>query len=60
MIWHIWWMVVAGLVGAFATFVAFAWRDRAEETISVEEIARLDGANRHARREALARYGMTA
>ena len=29
LIWHIWWMVGAGrLVGAFATFVVFAWRDR--------------------------------
>ena len=30
LIWHIWWMVAAGAVGAFATFVVFAWRDEDE------------------------------
>ena len=29
-----------GLVGAYATFVFFAWRDVAEEEISAEEVAR--------------------
>ena len=33
MIWHIWWMVAAGFVGAFATFVVFAWRDHDEYEI---------------------------
>jgi cytochrome o ubiquinol oxidase subunit 1 len=28
--------------GAFATFVAFAWRDRTEYRISAEEVARID------------------
>ncbi len=28
LIWHIWWLAIAGFVGAFATFVVFAWRDR--------------------------------
>src|SRR5215468_7604078 len=27
MIWHIWWIVILGLIGAYATFVVFAWRD---------------------------------
>ena len=31
LIWHIWWLVVAGCVGAFATFVVFAWRDQDED-----------------------------
>ncbi len=26
LIWDIWWLVALGVVGAFATFVAFAWR----------------------------------
>jgi len=30
LIWHIWWMLAVGLLGAFATFVAFAWRDVSE------------------------------
>jgi cytochrome o ubiquinol oxidase subunit 1 len=55
LIWHIWWMVAAALLGAFATFVVFAWRDRAEYVIPVEDVARIDGANRRARSAELAR-----
>jgi cytochrome o ubiquinol oxidase subunit I len=54
MIWHIWWMVAAALLGAFVTFVVFAWRDRTEYAIPVEEVARIDRANRRARGEILA------
>jgi cytochrome o ubiquinol oxidase subunit 1 len=54
LIWHIWWMVAVAFVGAFATFVAFAWRDRTEVTIPAVEVARLDRANRVARAAALA------
>jgi cytochrome o ubiquinol oxidase subunit I len=50
LIWHIWWMVIAGLVGAYATFVVFAWRDHDEYEIPAEEVARLDRANIAARR----------
>jgi cytochrome o ubiquinol oxidase subunit 1 len=50
MIWHIWWMAIAGLIGAFATFVVFAWRDHDEYEIPAEEVARLDRANVLARR----------
>jgi cytochrome o ubiquinol oxidase subunit I len=49
LIWHIWWLVAAAGLGAFATFVVFAWRDRPEYTISAEEVARIDRANRSAR-----------
>jgi cytochrome o ubiquinol oxidase subunit I len=55
LIWHIWWMVGVAFVGAFATFVVFAWRDRHEDVIPAETVARLDRANRNARREALAK-----
>jgi cytochrome o ubiquinol oxidase subunit 1 len=55
LIWHIWWIVVLGLVGAYATFVVFAWRDVAESAIPAEEVARMDRANRAARLEALQR-----
>ena len=54
LIWHIWWMAGAGLLGAFATFVAFAWRDRAEVEMPASEVARLDGDNRRARADRLA------
>ncbi|WP_414694007.1 cytochrome o ubiquinol oxidase subunit I [Phenylobacterium sp.] len=49
LIWHIWWLVALGLVGAFATFVVFAWRDIDEYEIPAEEVARLDRARRAAR-----------
>jgi cytochrome o ubiquinol oxidase subunit I len=51
LIWHIWWMVIAGSIGAFATFVVFAWRDRDEYEIPADEVARIDRANIAARRE---------
>ena len=51
LIWHIWWMAILGLLGAFATFVVFAWQDITEEHIPAAEVARLDRANR-ARRSA--------
>jgi cytochrome o ubiquinol oxidase subunit I len=49
MIWHIWWMVAVSFVGAFATFVVFAWRDRTDDVIPAGEVARLDRQNRRAR-----------
>ncbi|MBN8900057.1 MAG: cbb3-type cytochrome c oxidase subunit I, partial [Rhodospirillales bacterium] len=54
LIWHIWWMVLLGLVGAFATVVVFAWRDVDEYEIPAEEVARLDRERRRQREEALA------
>jgi cytochrome o ubiquinol oxidase subunit 1 len=56
LIWHIWWMVGLGIVGAWATFVVFAWRDVPEYVIPGAEVASIDRANRNARREALATY----
>jgi cytochrome o ubiquinol oxidase subunit 1 len=53
LIWHIWWLVVLGLVCAYITFVVFAWRDVAEFEIPAEEVARIDRANRQARAEYL-------
>jgi cytochrome o ubiquinol oxidase subunit 1 len=55
LIWHIWWMVVAGAIGAFATFVAFAWRDHDEDIIPADEVARIDGSNRAQRHAILIR-----
>jgi len=54
LIWHIWWMVILGLIGAFATFVVFAWRDVDEYEIPAAEVARLDRERRRLREEALA------
>jgi cytochrome o ubiquinol oxidase subunit 1 len=55
MIWHIWWLAALSFIGAFATFVAFAWRDRTEYRIPADEVARIDRENRRARRAALVR-----
>ena len=57
LIWHIWWMVIAGFVGAFATFVVFAWRDHDEYEIPADEVARLDRANIAARRDLVTAAG---
>jgi cytochrome o ubiquinol oxidase subunit 1 len=49
MIWHIWWLAALGLAGAFATFVAFAWRDKAEYDLPAAELAEIDARRRSAR-----------
>jgi cytochrome o ubiquinol oxidase subunit 1 len=54
LIWHIWWLVAAGALGAFATFVVFAWRDEDEYVIPAEEVARIDRANMAQRHAAFA------
>ncbi|MDB5394531.1 MAG: Cytochrome ubiquinol oxidase subunit [Rhodospirillales bacterium] len=59
LIWHIWWLVALAALGAYATFVVFAWRDRHEDIIPADVIARIDRANRSARGEALARMQVT-
>src|SRR6202166_4986008 len=53
LIWHIWWLVALAALGAYATFVVFAWRDRVEYVIPAGEVARIDRANRSARGDAL-------
>jgi cytochrome o ubiquinol oxidase subunit I len=50
LIWHIWWMVALGGVGAFATFVVFAWRDHDEYVVPAAEVARIDRAIIESRR----------
>jgi len=57
LIWHIWWLAILGLIGAYATFVVFAWRDTSEYIIPAGEVARIDRMNRGARQEALANAG---
>jgi len=60
LIWHIWWIVALAALGAYATFVVFAWRDRVEDIIPAEIVARLDRANRSARGEAFVEAGAVA
>src|SRR5574337_829566 len=54
LIWHIWWLALLTFVGAYVTFVIFAWRDRVEYHIPADEVARIDRENRASRRAALA------
>jgi cytochrome o ubiquinol oxidase subunit I len=51
MIWHIWWLAIAGLAAAYAIFVWYAWRDEVEYEIPAEEVARADRARRKARQD---------
>jgi cytochrome o ubiquinol oxidase subunit 1 len=48
-------MVVVGAIGAFATFVVFAWRDHDEDTIPADEVARIDRRHRAQRHAILSR-----
>jgi cytochrome o ubiquinol oxidase subunit 1 len=57
LIWHIWWLVAVGGIGAFATFVVFAWRDRDEYVVPAAEVARIDRVNLEQRRAALSLAG---
>ncbi len=56
LIWHIWWIVGLAALGAYATFVVFAWRDTDEYLIPAETVARIDRANRSARNAAIASH----
>ena len=49
LIWHIWWMVTIGLIGAFSTFVSFGWRNRYEYELPKTQLATIDEKRRHAR-----------
>jgi len=51
------WLVILGLIGAYATFVVFAWRDHDEYEIPADEVARLDRANLAARRNLVTAAG---
>ncbi|MBB4008598.1 cbb3-type cytochrome c oxidase subunit I [Allorhizobium taibaishanense] len=60
LIWNIWWLVIIGLLGAYATFVVFAWRDRVEYEVPVEDVAKIDRLRRKARTAWLAEHGRPA
>jgi cytochrome o ubiquinol oxidase subunit 1 len=42
LVWHIWWLVDASLVGAFAATVAFAFRPHDEVEVHAAELERFD------------------
>jgi len=47
LIWHIWWMAIASLIGAFVAVLFFAWRDDSPIVIPAEEVARIDRLHPH-------------
>ena len=53
LVWHIWWLVILGFLGAWATFVVFAWRDEAEFEVTAEEAEAIDRDRRAAKAELL-------
>jgi cytochrome o ubiquinol oxidase subunit I len=46
LIWHIWWLVILGLLAAAATAMAFGWSEDREREIPAGEIASLERARR--------------
>ena len=60
LIWHIWWLVILGLIGAYAVFVGFAWRRDEEFVVPASEVARIDRERRRVREQALATLEMPA
>ncbi|MBB4619080.1 cytochrome o ubiquinol oxidase subunit I [Sphingomonas abaci] len=53
LVWHIWWLVIAGFLGAWATFVVFAWRDEPDYEVTAEEAEAIDRDRRAAKAKLL-------
>ena len=53
MIWHIWWLVLLGILGAWATFVVFAWRDKDEYEIHAADLETADRERRRRKAQML-------
>ncbi|BBS16344.1 cytochrome o ubiquinol oxidase subunit I [Aeromonas caviae] len=43
MIWHIWWMVIAGFIGMIATWIIHSFNDDVDYYVQVDEIERIEG-----------------
>jgi cytochrome o ubiquinol oxidase subunit 1 len=42
LIWHIWWAVILGLLGAVAVLAVFGWSENREFEIEADEVARIE------------------
>jgi cytochrome o ubiquinol oxidase subunit 1 len=45
LIWHIWWLACAAVLGAFVATLFFAFRDKDEIEIPLEQLVRFDRAH---------------
>jgi len=52
LIWHIWWMVIIGLLASVVTLMVFGWSDPREREISAAEIAEIERARLSVRQPA--------
>jgi cytochrome o ubiquinol oxidase subunit I len=43
-IWHIWWLVILGLLAIAVTMMAFGWSENREREVSANEMARMERA----------------
>lgn len=43
MIWHIWWMAIAGFVGMIGTWIIHSFNDDVDYYVQVDEIERIEG-----------------
>jgi len=51
LVWHIWWMAIAGLVGTIFTIMVYAFLPQRETVIPAEEVRRVDEPWRRQARE---------
>ena len=57
LIWHIWWLLVVGFLGAWATFVVFAWRDHGDRHVAAADVEREDKRRRDGKAKLLGLTG---
>lgn len=53
MIWHIWWLAIAGLVGAVVSFIVRSYDDDIDYYVQPEEIARIEQAHKQTKANAV-------
>jgi len=58
LIWHIFWLALVGLAGAFVSIIAFAWRRDHEFHVAASDVAAYDRKRRAARAAVLASEAM--
>ena len=44
LIWHIWWLVLVGLLAVAVTIMVFGWSENREREIPANEMARMERA----------------